>query len=148
MPDPGNPDISWDWIKEALPSLKQQETLYMTVMTRPWSFVLLYKLYLHPTPSLSSCHSIFDKIPVLNYPHFNVIFIWFLKYLVFAVVFVFCRSNHVYSSIKCHKSFLGVMVCLCLSRSQDVVNFFDVRIVWTDFLSQQFTKTAFLTQLF
>ena len=30
MPPPGQ-DISWDWIKEALPSLNQQETLYMIV---------------------------------------------------------------------------------------------------------------------
>ena len=31
MPPPGE-DISWQWIKDALPSLKQQETLYFTVL--------------------------------------------------------------------------------------------------------------------
>ena len=31
MPPPGK-DISWQWIKDALPSLKQQETLYFTVL--------------------------------------------------------------------------------------------------------------------
>ena len=49
MPDPENDDITWDWIKETLPSLKQQEILYMTVTTSPWSCaqMIICTLYEH-----------------------------------------------------------------------------------------------------
>ena len=73
MPPPGK-DISWEWIKEALPTVKQQETLYLTVIMAlslcfhsimktklnniviPYQFVFLMKLQVNMLSNpLSSC---------------------------------------------------------------------------------------------